>query len=160
MNSKQTFLVFILFLLSITSISAQYGNNGYGGNGYGRNGYNNSMSQMNQSQPEKPKEIPTEVTVQKVMDIMKPAINLDALQVIAISNVISESMREQSILLKQNYNQEDQEKNFKALSETTDRNINQFLNPDQKEKYLAFKEDMKNPKKLKEKRSKSKEKKD
>jgi len=161
MNSKQPFLVFIFFLLSTMSISAQYGNNGYGGNGYGRggygnNGYGNSMSQMNQSQPDKPKEIPVEVTVGKIMDQMKEAVNLDELQVIAISNVLTESINEQGVLLKQNYSQDELEKNFKALSETTDRKINQFLNPDQKEKYLAFKEDIKKPKKSKDKKSKRK----
>lgn len=161
MKSKQTFLVFIFFLLSITSIFAQYGNNGYGNNGYGgnsngRNGYGNSMSQMNQSQPEKPKEIPVEVTVGKIMVDMKTAVNLDELQVIAISNVLTESMREQGVLLKQNYSQEDQQKNFKALSETTDRKINQFLNPDQKDKYLVFKEGINKPKKDKDKKKKEK----
>ena len=158
MNSKQTFLVFIFFLFSITTTFAQYGNNGYGGNGYGRNGYGNSMSQMNQSPPDKPKEIPIEVTVGKIMDDMKTAVNLDALQVIAISNVLTESIREQGVLLKQNYSQEDQQKNFKALSETTDRKVNQFLNPDQKEKYIAFKEGMNKPKKDKDKKKRKKEK--
>lgn len=150
---------------SINTISAQYGGNGYGNNGYGGSGYNRGgMNQMGGgmsqgSQPEKPKEIPVEVTVAKVMEEMKPAVNLDELQVIAISNVLTESIRTQGVLLKQDYNQEDQMKNFQALSEITDRKINQFLSPEQKEKYLAFKEDRKNQKKTKSKeKSKSKEK--
>jgi hypothetical protein len=161
MKNRQTFLVFTFFLLAITSISAQYRNNGYGGNGYGNGyggaGYGGGMNQMSQSQPEKPKEIPIEVTVGKIMDEMKVALKLDELQTIAIANVLTESIKEQGVLLKQNYSQEDQEKNFKALSETTDRKINQFLNPDQKEKYLIFKEEIRKPKK-KEKRKGKKEK--
>jgi hypothetical protein len=156
MKSTQTFLVFTFFLFSIFSISAQYGNNGFGGNNNGRGGYGagGGMNQMNQSPPEKPKEIPVEVTVGNIMERMKTAVNLDALQVIAISNVFTESIREQGVLLKQNNNQEDLEKNFKALSETTDRKINQFLNPDQKEKYIAFKVDSQKPEKKKRKKEK------
>ena len=163
MRTIQTIAVSIFVLFSINIVSAQYGNNGYGGrgNGYGgSNGMNQMGSSMSQqSQPEKPKEIPAEVTVAKVMEEMKPALNLDELQVIAISNVLTESIRTQGVLLKQEYSNEDQMKNFQALSETTDRKINQFLNQEQKEKYLVFKEDRKNPKKSKGK-SNSKEKKE
>ncbi|WP_228479156.1 hypothetical protein [Flavobacterium soyangense] len=150
-------------LLSITTISAQYGNSGYGGNRYGGNGYGNgyggngygSGGGINQrSEPEKPKEIPAEVTVAKVLEDMKPAVELDELQVIAISNVLIESLNTQGRILKQDTTQEEQLKDFQALSENTDRQIMNFLNTVQKEKYLAFKEDRKNPKK-----SKSKEKK-
>lgn len=168
MRTIQTIAISVFVLFSINIVSAQYGNNGYGGNGYGGNGYggSNGMNQMGssmsqQSQPEKPKEIPAEVTVAKVMEEMKPALNLDELQVIAISNVLTESIRTQGVLLKQEYSQDEQMKNFQALSETTDRKINQFLNQEQKEKYLVFKEDRKNQKKTKSKgKSNSKEKKE
>jgi hypothetical protein len=161
MKATQKFLVFVFVLLSITSVSAQYGNNGYGNGGYGGSGrMNNGMSQMTQpSQPEKPKEIPVEVTAAKLVDDMKPALNLDELQVIAINNVLIESLREQGVLLKQQYSQEDQIKNFKALAETTDQKINQFLSKEQKEKYIVYKEERQNRKKTKEK-PKSKEKKE
>jgi hypothetical protein len=160
MKTTKTFLASLFMLLSITTISAQYGNNGYGGDGYGGNGYGsgngmNQMGGMNQrSEPEKPKEIPAEVTVAKVMEDMKPAVELDELQVIAISNVLIESLNTQGRILKQDSTQDEQMKDFQALSENTDRKIMNFLNKDQKDKYLAFKEDRKNPKK-----SKSKEKK-
>jgi hypothetical protein len=160
MKTTKTFLASLFMLLSITTISAQYGNNGYGGGGYGGNGYGsgngmNQMGGMNQrSEPEKPKEIPAEVTVAKIMEDMKPAVELDELQVIAISNVLIESINTQGRILKQDSTQDEQMKDFQALSENTDRKIMNFLNKDQKEKYLAFKEDRKNPKK-----SKSKEKK-
>lgn len=156
MKTFQTIVTSIIILFSINIISAQYGNNGYG-NGYGNNNaYGGRNNQINQSnEPEKPKEIPVEVTVAKIMEDMKPAINLDELQVIAISNVLAESIREQGILIKQNYNQEDQIKNFQALSEITDRKIIEFLSKEQKEKYLLFKENRNKPKK---KESKKKQK--
>jgi hypothetical protein len=160
MKTTNTFLASLLMLFSITTISAQYGNSGYGGGGYGGNGYgsNSGMNQMGamdqRSQPEKPKEIPAEVTVAKVMEDMKPAVELDELQVIAISNVLIESLKTQGRILKQDTTQDEQMKDFQLLAENTDRKIMDFLNKDQKDKYLAFKEDRKNPKK-----SKSKEKK-
>lgn len=166
MKAIATFLVFSFMALS-TTVSAQYGNSGYG-NGYG-NGYgggsgrmNSGLSQMDQpSQPGKPKEIPVEETAAKLVEDMRPALNLDELQVIAITNVLKVSLREQGVLLKQEYNQEDQIKNFKALAETTDQKINQFLSKEQKEKYIVYKEERRNQKPTKEKsKSKKKEKKE
>lgn len=167
MRTTKTFLVLTFMLLSITGVSAQYGNGygggGYGGNGYGGGGYGGGMNQMGsamnqQSQPDKPKEIPVEVTVASIVDLMKPALSLDELQVIAISNVLTESIKAQGVLLKQEYSQDEQIKNFQALSETTDRKINQFLSKEQKEKYIIFKEERKNQKKTKEKSKSKKEK--
>ena len=165
MKTTHSFLVCLFTLLSISTISAQYGGNGYGNNGYGGGGGMNRGGGMNQmgssmgqqSQPEKPKEIPAEESAAKIVEQMKPALNLDELQVIAISNVIAESIRTQGMLLKQNFSNEDQIKNFQALSETMDRKINQFLSPEQKEKYLVFKENGVNQKKSKEKSKKKKE---
>jgi hypothetical protein len=106
-------------------------------------------------QPQKPREIPVEETVGKIMDQFKTEINLDELQVIAISNVFTESIREQGILLKNESNsQEDKIKEIQALSETTNRKIMGFLNPDQKEKFLVLIEENKNPKKAKSKKKK------
>lgn len=142
-------------IFSINTISAQYGGGygGYGGYGGGYGGMNRGMSgggmnrSMNQQNtPDKPKEIPIEVTISKIMEKMTPALKLDELQVIAISNVIKESLDTQGRILKQETSQDEQAKNFKILSETTDRKIMDFLNADQKPKYLAFKEDRKSQK--------------
>ena len=167
MKITHSFFLCAFIILSFSTVSAQYGGNGYGNNGYGGGGGMNRGGGMNQmggginqsSQPEKPKEIPAEVSAAKIVEQMKPVLNLDELQIIAVSNVIAESIRTQGILLKQNFSNEDQMKNFQALSETTDRKINQFLSPEQKEKYLIFKEDRKNQKKP-EKKSKSKKEKE
>ncbi len=69
------------------------------------------------------------------------------LQEIAIANVITESIRSQAILMKDKSGQEQKIEEIKALSETTDRKINEFLNADQKVKYKALNEESKNPKK-------------
>ena len=163
MKTTPKFIASLIILISINTVSAQYGNNGYGGNGYGGNGYGNNgygngmnqMGGMNQrSQPEKPKEIPAEEIVAKYMEDMKPAVGLDELQTIAITNVLVESVNAQGRISKLNLPQEDLINEYKALSENTDRKVINFLNKDQKDKYLAFKEEKKQPKK-----SKSKEKK-
>ena len=147
-----------MLLISIHTVSGQYGNNGYGGNGYGNNGYGNDRNQMggmNQpTEPEKPKEIPAEVIVAKYMEDMKPAVGLDELQIIAISNVLVESVKAQGRITKLNLPEEDLINEYKALSETTDRKVINFLNKDQKEKYLTFKEQAKQPKKSKSKAKK------
>jgi hypothetical protein len=147
MKTIQILFVLTFMLLSIDTVSAQYGNNGYGGGGYG-NGGNGRMSQMNQGQSQdKPKEIPVEVTVGKIMEKLTPELTLDALQEIAISNVLTESIRSQGILLKAETGQEQKIKEIQALSETTDRKINAFLNEDQKIKYKALNEESSTKKK-------------
>ncbi|TDD77500.1 hypothetical protein [Flavobacterium caseinilyticum] len=145
MKLIQSFLIFAFVLLSTNTISAQYGNGGYG-NGYGSNRRMNSGMDQSRAQ-DKPKEIPVEVTVRKIIERVKPELNLDALQEIAISNILVESIKTQGILVKAEVSQEDKIKNIQALSEVTDRKIMELLNKDQKEKYTAMNEEAKNPKK-------------
>jgi len=159
MKSIQILFVLTATLLCSITASAQYGNNGYGNNGYGGGGYGanngrmNQMSQMNQSHDaEKPKEIPAEVIVGKIMEKLTPELVLDQLQEIAIRNVLIESVRSQGILLKAETAQEQKIKEVKALSEVTDRKINEFLNEDQKLKYKALNEESNNPKKSRRKK--------
>ena len=160
MKLFQTILIALFVLVFSETASAQYGNgynngygNGYGnGNGYGsgrrmNTGMDESMSQQ------KPKEIPIEVTVAKIMEQLKPALNLDALQEIAIANIVTENIKTQGMLLKAETSQEDKMTNIKALSETTDRKINELLNKDQKEKYILMNEEAKSPKKSKKKKT-------
>jgi hypothetical protein len=99
------------------------------------------MSQMPQGPShDQPKEIPVEVTVGKIMENFKSQLNLDALQEIAISNVLTDSMRSQGILLKAETGKK-KSKEIAALSETMDRKINEFLNEDQRVKYKALNEE-------------------
>ena len=135
----QPFIYYLLigFIIFFANTSfAQFGNGGYG-NGYGMN--RRMAGGMDQNrQPDKPKEIPVEVTVAKLMERLTPDLSLDELQAIAISNIITESMKEQGILLKAEVSQEEKSNNIKVLSETTNRKINDLLNPDQKEKFLPL----------------------
>ena len=151
MKIIKSFAISALLLLSIQTISAQYGNNGYGGGGYGGNGYGNSgrmNSGMSQDRgQDKPKEISADETINKVMLKLKPAVSLDELQEIAISNILLESIKRQGVILKQETNQNDQIKDLQILSENTERKVIELLNEDQKEKYKIFSEESKNPKK-------------
>ena len=158
---KSLSIISILFLLlTYNSAFAQYGGygNGYGG-GYG---YNGRMSQMGgmggmNQQPEKPKEIPVEVTVGKIMEQLKPELQLDALQEIAIANILTASIKSQGAIIKQEISQDDKVKEIQTLSELTDSKIKQLLTQSQKEKYKAMQEDAKNPKKMKKKKKDSKD---
>ncbi|OCB75464.1 hypothetical protein [Flavobacterium crassostreae] len=138
---KSTLLTSVLFfLLSFNSITAQYRNSGYSANGYDRNNRQSQLGKLDQDMDQnKPKEIPVEVTVAKIMDGMKSTLNLDALQEIAIANVLTESIHSQGVLSKNNSNAEQKAKEAEALSETTDRKIKAFLNPDQIEKFKNMK---------------------
>lgn len=147
------FILATILLLSITTSFAQYGyNNGYGNDnmsGYGRQRMNSNAG----STPEKPKEVPVDETVAEILKKMKPVLNLDVLQEVAISNVLKESIRNQSLLLKDESSSPDQKtKEFEALVETTNRKINEFLNPDQKEKYKEYISDKSSSKKSKRKK--------
>ena len=154
MKLAQSLLIVLFVLLFSNTVSAQYGNgynNGYN-NGYGNNRrMNNSMDQSMSQQ--KPKEIPVEVTVSKIMERIKPELNLDELQVIAISNILTENLRAQGMLIKAEVSQDDKMANIKALSEVTDRKIMEMLNKEQKEKYIALNNETKSSKKSKKNKS-------
>ena len=165
MKPTQSLFLLVFTLFCFNFASAQYGNgynNGYGGygNGYGRGGgmgMDRSMMSGPQPNTSKPKETPPEEMAAKIVEQMKPVVNLDELQAIAIANVFADSMREQGILLKNESSSQDQKvEQIKALRESTTKKINSFLNPDQIEKYTAFMADFKEIKKP----SKSKKKKD
>lgn len=164
---QSTFLL-VFTVLCFNSASAQYGNgynNGYGGGGgYGGRGggMDRSMMQGPQGNTSKPKEIPAEETAAKIVEQMKPEVNLDELQAIAITNVFTDSLKEQGILLKNESSSQDEKiEQMKALKESTTKKITAFLNPDQIEKYTVFMENFKEIKKPKSKKKKdSKENKD
>ncbi|KVV15326.1 hypothetical protein [Flavobacterium sp. TAB 87] len=162
MKLRNLFILFFALLFS-NLISAQYGNgygNGYGNNGYGNNGYGRNrqmggMSDMGQQQQSKPKEIPVDVTAGEIMERMTPVLTLDALQEVAIKNVLIESLNLQGILIKnESLSQEAKMDEFKSLSENTNKQINNYLNPDQQEKYKIYLEDNAKPRKSKKKKKK------
>jgi hypothetical protein len=159
MNKTQFFFVLAFIFISFNTAFAQYGyGNGYGG-GYGGYGNGmgmgrNSMSQMDQTSS-KPKEIPAEVTVGKIMEKLKPELNLDELQTIAISNVYIDIIKSQTAIMKdEKLSQEEKSNEIKALFEVNERKVNEYLNEEQKQKYKTLKEERGNNKKEKKKKSK------
>ncbi|GEL12208.1 hypothetical protein SAMN05192550_3224 [Flavobacterium glycines] len=156
MNKTLFFFVIALILLSFNTVSAQYGyGNGYGYGGYGMG--RNSMSQM--SQPDtKPKEIPVEVTVGKIMEKLKPELNLDELQTIAIANVYTDIIKSQTAIMKdEKLSQQQKSDEIKALFEVNERKVNEYLNEEQRQKYKALKEERGKDKKDKKKKKKEDE---
>ncbi|KAF2328867.1 hypothetical protein [Flavobacterium ginsenosidimutans] len=167
MKPIQNLILFVFTLFCFNTVSAQYGNgyynNGYG-NGYGRGGSGMGMDrsmmagQGQQGSQSKPKETPPEETAGIIVEQMKPQVNLDELQAIAITNVLADSIREQGILLKNESSSQDQKiEQIKALRESTDKKVTAFLNPDQVEKYKTFMEKLKDGKMNKSKKKKDKE---
>lgn len=151
MKKIQFFLLFSFTLISFNSF-AQYGYGGYG-NGYGNN-YGMGMSQVEQNAM-KPKEIPVEVTVGKIMEKLKPELNLDELQTIAIGNVYTDIIKSQTAIMKdEKLSQEEKSNEIKALFEVNERKVNEYLNEEQKQKYKALKEERANDKKDKKKKKK------
>ncbi|WP_433832938.1 hypothetical protein [Flavobacterium anhuiense] len=167
MKPTLNLILFVFTLFCFNTVSAQYGgyNNGYGngyGGGYGRGGGmgmdRSMMAGQGQGTPSKPKETPPEEIAGMIIEQMKPQVNLDELQAIAISNVLTESIREQGILLKNESSSQDQKiEQIKALKESTDKKISAFLNPDQIEKYKTFMDTFKDMKKSKSKKKKDKD---
>lgn len=142
---KGVFLIFLGLGLFFTQNSwAQYYNNGYGNNGYG-NGYGNNgrMSQMNQlpSQQTAPKPPSSEETAGKVIESLKAELTLDALQEIAVKNILIQSLNEQGVIIKKETSNESKGEDLKVISENTDRKILELLNPDQKEVYKKIVKD-------------------
>jgi hypothetical protein len=140
MKNLFLFVFTIGFILTSGTSFAQFGNQGFGngmnggGNGMGGNGGMN----IPQSEPDKPVEIPAEVTAKKSVESLKPILNLDELQVIAIEGVITKSLRAQGVILKKGNSDEEKLEDMKVISETNDRKILEFLNKDQKVKYQAL----------------------
>ena len=125
-----------VLLFSMQVLMAQFGQGGYSGNQMG-----NRMG--NQSMPETVKERPIEETVTKIVEKLKIQLGLDELQVIAISNLITENMKKQNAILKKEGSNDDKTSELKAASEKTDLDILILLNKVQKAKYKLLSEDAK-----------------
>ncbi|MGL2986624.1 hypothetical protein ACSVH5_03410 [Flavobacterium sp. RSSA_27] len=106
-------------------------------NGFGNNGRMSQMNQMNAgpSQQSAPKPPSNEETASRVMESLKEEMNLDALQEIAIKNILVQSLNAQGVILKKESSNESKSEDIKVISENTDRKILELLNPDQQELY-------------------------
>ncbi len=140
MKTVKEIVAIAILLFSFQTIAAQYGSGGYdryGGRG-GMNRMNNGMG--TERRTESKKEVPIEESVGKVVAKLKTDLNLDELQVIAITNIMIENSKTQGILMKKETDKSEQIKEFQALSEKTDRDIMNYLNKEQKTKYIALTE--------------------
>jgi hypothetical protein len=137
----------LILLFSMQSLVAQYGQGGYGQGGYGQGGMGGGMGgnpNMQNQQRSQPKEPAIEETVKKVMDRFNEQLKLDELQVIAVSNIITECIKKQNaILKKEDGGNEEKANELKAISEKMDLDILILLNKDQKTKYKLMSEDSK-----------------
>ena len=150
MKNLKIILAILMFLFSINSITAQFGNQGYGGGGYGGQGMGGGrMNQMNHQIPQTPDK-PAEESeksrkerLDKIVNKLKTDLTLDELQLYAVQSVISESMKKQTALFKKESAESEKITEMQTLSESTDRKICEFLNKDQKKKYNEMTADRK-----------------
>lgn len=147
MKNLKIFLSLLLLIFSINNISAQFGNNGgFGGQQNGR-GQGGGLEQIGQGQrddkPTEESEKSKKERLEKEVEKMKIELKLDELQLIGVQIVLAENQKKQIILFKKEISQDEKILELIALSETTDRKINEFLNKDQKIKYKDFTADRK-----------------
>jgi len=152
-------LCYILFLFSI-SASAQFGSpygNRMGGLGGNQIPQNNEPKEPTAAEIEKART----ARVDNIMKQLKEDLTLDDLQYIAIRNELLSNSKSVEILMKSEISQEDKTKQMQAIQEKTEKTINSYLNPSQKEKYQKLKDDralgIDNKKEKKKKREKEKE---
>ena len=134
-------LIFFSLLLCSITVAAQFNNN--------YNGMRNNN--MPESSPRKPSadEIAKnkEEQINKFIAKLKTELMLDELQTIAIKNEITTNSRNIDIVVKKETSDEEKSKEIKAMMEKTEAIINSYLNKNQKEKYIALKEESKTKKK-------------
>ena len=141
----------LIMLFSIQSISAQFGQGGFGQGGMGQGrmggGMGNGMGgnpNMQNQQRAQPKEPAIEETVKKVVNQLNEQLKLDELQVIAVSNIITENIKKQNAIIKKEEGSNEEKTNeLKAISEKMDLDIMILLSKGQKEKYKLLAEDAK-----------------
>ncbi len=85
--------------------------------------------------------------IDKSVASLKKELELDALQEIAVKQIITESARIEGIILKKEESDESKIKDIEALAGTTDKKITALLNTVQKEKFIELKSNLKKKKK-------------
>ena len=116
------FISSLILLFSMQTTVAQfgqgYGGYGQGGMGQGRmNGMGGNPNMQNQQRTQ-PKEPAIEETVKKVLDRLNGQLKFDELQVIAVSNIITDCIKKQNaIIKKEDGDNEEKTNELKAISE-------------------------------------------
>ena len=141
---KNLKLILSCFLLISTSvITAQ---------NYGRNNTRNTTTppQNTEFENERRKEDFEKEkvkSIEKSIEKLKIDLQLDELQAIAVKQIITQSIKNEGIILKKEESDEDKMKAITALSETTDTKIRALLNKSQNEKFTDLKNNVKKKKK-------------
>jgi|GEM_PF-1943781 hypothetical protein len=143
----------LILLFSMQTINAQFGQGGYGQGGYGQGGMGQGgMGQggfggnpnMQNQQRSQPKEPAIEEITKKIVNRLNEQLKLDELQIIAVSNIVTENVKKQNAILKKEEGGNEEKVNeLKAISEKMDLDIMILLNKDQKAKYKLLTEDNK-----------------
>ncbi len=143
----------LILLFSMQTINAQFGQGGYGQGGMGQGGMGQGgMGQggfggnpnMQNQQRSQPKEPAIEEIAKKIVNRLNEQLKLDELQIIAVSNIVTENVKKQNAILKKEEGGNEEKVNeLKAISEKMDLDIMILLNKDQKAKYKLLTEDNK-----------------
>lgn len=136
MKKINLFLTCVFLLLSISNFAQN-----------GMNRTNESMEETNRKNQKEEFEKTKNQNIDKTVAGLKKDLQLDALQEIAIKQLLNENIAAQGVIVKKEENQEEKIKALKSLSETTDTKIMALLNKVQKEKYTELKETKKKKKK-------------
>lgn len=138
-------ILFFLLLFSSVGASAQYGNDYYTKN-YGVN--RNIARSYNTPQKPSPEQIEKnrQEQLDKFMDKLKKDLTLDELQTIAIRNEIDKNNKNIDIVIKKETSEDEKSKEITSMMERTDKLVNSYLNPVQKEKYKVLVEENKKKK--------------
>jgi hypothetical protein len=124
----------------------------YSGNLYSQMGYGNNQTRVNPSMNdsrmsdriaefEKENNKAQKIAFDKMLVKIKTDLNLDELQYYAIEKTLTNSLRDQNILMKKEIPEEDKITQLLAIDTRTDIEINSYLSKEQKEKYKVFNEE-------------------
>ncbi len=134
-------------LVALIALSVAAQNNNYNRNSSANfNGMNNNNTNTEFQNERRKAEVEKEKgkSIQRSITRLKTDLELDELQVIAISNIITQNVKKQNaILKKEEGSNEDKTNELKAISEKMDLDIMILLNKDQKVKYKLLAEDAK-----------------
>ncbi len=157
MKKQQSLLIIIFLLLITSSISAQYGN-GYGNGGYGGmngggldrriGGSNSTHESPSERTPDQIKK-ERDTQIDKIVEILKTKLSLDELQVYAVKKELTDKSNSMGIIMKSKESDDEKMAEFKSLSERSNKNILDFLYPNQKEIYKKLIEEGMNTKESK-----------
>lgn len=158
MKSFKPLLFILLFISAGASAQYQYGNDYY----TKTYGVNRNIGRSYTSQKPSPEQIEKDKKEQldKFMERLKKELTLDELQAIAIRNEIDKNNKNIDIVIKKEISEDEKSKEITSMMERTDKLVNSYLNPAQKEKYKLLVEESKKKKDgKKEKKGKKEEKK-